>query len=638
MKKKLSQAGAILTLLLLFVASLPAAERRTLRRGVPDSVNAQRLDRLPASNHLYLAIGLPLRNKSTLANLLQQVYTPGSANFHRYLTPEQFAEQFGPTEQDYQNVIDYAKSSHLEVLGTYGNRALVDVAGSVADIEKMFQVNIGLYQHPSENRQFYAPDVAPSVPAGLPILYVSGLDNFDIPRPQVRRLNHAPSEYQPNVKNGSGTNSEYLGSDFRNAYVHGVSLKGSGQVIGLFEFGGYTASDITTYESLAGMASAPPLQNLVLPGAVDAPFLTDNDDNLEVALDIEMVIAMAPAATTVLVVIGTNQVDIVNAMASPGQGVPFANQISCSWGAGGNNDLDQVLLQLALQGQSFFLCSGDGGAPANGIQASDQDYNYLTTVGGTELSMTGTGQSWSNEVVWDYQYIQGASTGYIDTGNLIPPYQKQVNTSANGGSSVDRNVPDVAAVADWIEAVYTVSNTNKNGAQIITTGNVTACGGTSAATPLWAAYTALANEQAAAQGAPTVGFLNPALYAIAAGPSYSSCFHDITVGNNTNAGTANLFQAGPGYDNCTGLGSPTGINLINALVSFSINVFVDFNYTGATQNGSYDYPFPTLAKGISAVGSGGTIFIETAGSSSETMTITKPMTIKAIDGAATIGH
>ena len=93
------------------------------------------------------------------------MYDRSSANFHHYLTPEQFAQQFGPAEQDYQKVINYAKSNRLEVVRTFANRALVDVAGTVDDVEGMFHVKMGWYQHPSENRQFFAPDVEPTVDA-----------------------------------------------------------------------------------------------------------------------------------------------------------------------------------------------------------------------------------------------------------------------------------------------------------------------------------------------------------------------------------------------------------------------------------------------------------------------------------------
>ena len=201
--------------------------------------------------------------------------------------------------------------------------------------------------------------------------------------------------------------------------------------------------------------------------------------------------------------------------------------------------------------------------------------------------------------------------------------------SANGGSTTLCNVPDVAMPANFILVVFT----GTNGVQ-----NYSPVGGTSCAAPLWGGFTALVNQQAAAAGKQPVGFMNPALYSISEGPLYSECFNDITSGNNTNARSPTLYFAKPGFDLCTGWGTPKGANLINALVGFSGPVFVDFNYTGAIQNGTYLYPFKTLAQGVTAVSPGGTIFIITGGSSSETMTISKAMTVTAEDGAATVGN
>jgi subtilase family serine protease len=210
-----------------------------------------------------------------------------------------------------------------------------------------------------------------------------------------------------------------------------------------------------------------------------------------------------------------------------------------------------------------------------------------------------------------------------------------VSMARNQGSTVFRNIPDVAMVADYIEVVLTDVFTNGNPDN---PGDVTSIGGTSAAAPLWAGFTALVNEQAASQGKPSVGFLNPALYSIGQGPLYTSCFHDITVGNSTNANNLTNYFAAPGYDLCTGWGTPNGANLINALVGLTGPIFVDFNYTGSLQKGTYYAPYKTLAQGISAVTAGGTIFIKTAGSSSETPTITKSMTIIASDGTDTVGN
>jgi hypothetical protein len=141
-----------------------------------------------------------------------------------------------------------------------------------------------------------------------------------------------------------------------------------------------------------------------------------------------------------------------------------------------------------------------------------------------------------------------------------------------------------------------------------------------------------------------VGFINPAIYNIGLGPTYNNCFHDITFGNNTWSNSPNLYYAAPGYDLCTGWGSPNGVTLLNTLLHFAGPIYVDFNYTGPASNGqndgpgSYNYPYKTLAQGVSAVSNHGTIIIRSAGSSSETMTISKPMTINASDGASTIGN
>lgn len=636
MKKLFLKLAPGLLLLLLSAASLMAEDRHILHTGVPAvTANLRAIDHLQADKRLHLSIGLPLRDTNGLTNLLNQLYNRSSTNFHHYLTPDQFAQRFGPVEQDYENVKNYAKSNHLEVIGTYGNRALVDVAGNVSDIENMFHVHLNLYQHPTENREFFAPDVEPSVDPGLPISYVVGLDNYVLPHPLVRHSaardagSSGAAGQGDYLGTGTGTNGWYQGNDFRHAYVPNLSQQGSGQVVGLFELDTYYAGNITKYESLAGLPNVP-LQPVTLP---DAP-TTPGGGNDEVCIDIEMVISMAQSLNEVLVVIGYTGVDAMNELASPPSGVPLAMQISSSWGFSGESQIEPQLMQMAAQGQSFFLASGDSGAPGSGIQSSAADYNYLTTVGGTELYMNGSGSSWSNETVWDYQYIQGASTGYIETDLAIPYYQLSVNPTANGGSSTYRNVPDVAMCADFCVGVYTETFTNGNPS---INQFVNHLGGTSLAAPLWAAFTSLVNEQAVSQGLPTVGFLNPALYDIAQGPLYTSCFHDVTSGNNTSTNSDNLYYAGPGYDNCTGLGSPNGPNLINALVGYTGPIFVNFNYSG-TQKGSYYQPYNTIAGGVSAVSTGGTIFIEDAGSSSETPTITKALTITASDGAATIGN
>jgi hypothetical protein len=506
------------------------------------------MGRFPGTNRLNLAIGLPLRNEEALDNLLQQIYDPASPNFRQYLTPEQFTEMFGPTEQDYQAVIDFAKTNGLTVTGMSANRVLLDVSGSVADIEKAFQVTMRTYRHPKENRMFYAPDAEPSVDVAVPILHVSGLDNFELPHPKLKIEPAAqPAGMTPHA--GSGPGNTYLGNDFRAAYVPGVSLNGAGQTVGLLQFDGYYSSDIAAYESLAGLPSVT-LVNVPVDGGVSTP----GSGNGEVCLDIEMVISMAPGISKIIVYEAPNPSpwpDLLNRMATDN----LAKQISCSWGGGSADPIsEQIFKQMASQGQSFFNASGDSDAFTGSITFPSDSTN-ITQVGGTTLTTTGPNGSYVSETVWNWGLDQGSyvgSSGGISTYYPIPGWQRGINMATNRGSTTMRNVPDVALTADNVYVRYG-------------NGSSGTFGGTSCAAPLWAGFTALVNQQAVASGRATVGFVNPAIYTIGQGANYAVDFHDITTGNNTWPSSPANFYAVPGYDLCTGWGTPAGQNLINAL-------------------------------------------------------------------------
>src|SRR5207302_6950627 len=137
---------------------------------------------------LDLALGIPLRNQDTLRQLLQELYDPSSPQYRAYLTAQEFAESFGPSADDYQAVIAFAKSNGLVVRGLHANRMLLDVSATVADIEKAFHTTLSVYQHPTEPRTFYAPDTEPSVEGAVLILDISGLDNFRLPRPLLHKI------------------------------------------------------------------------------------------------------------------------------------------------------------------------------------------------------------------------------------------------------------------------------------------------------------------------------------------------------------------------------------------------------------------------------------------------------------------
>jgi subtilase family serine protease len=182
--RKLFFMVAVPGLFMLCTLMASAAGLQILHGHVPRAVTDYKLTdigRLPAATTLQLAIGLPLRNKADFDNFLKDLYTPGNPNFRKYLTPAQFTEKYGPTEQDYQALIEFAKTNGLTVTATHPNRKLLDISASVADIERVFHVTMRTYQHPTEARTFFAPDVEPSLDLSVPILAISGLDDYILP-------------------------------------------------------------------------------------------------------------------------------------------------------------------------------------------------------------------------------------------------------------------------------------------------------------------------------------------------------------------------------------------------------------------------------------------------------------------------
>jgi len=543
-----------LALALLFITPALGAERQSLSGHVP--VAAMRLKpvgRLPTTKRLDLAIGLPLRNQAELNGLLEQLYDPASPQYRHYLTLDQFTERFGATKEDYDAVTAFAKLHGLTVTGTHPNRTLLDISGSVADIETALHVKLQLYQHPTEARTFHAPDVEPTVDLAVPVLHFSGLDNFNRIRPLGRRAPRGPGR-RPKSLTGSGPGGAFMGNDFRAAYLPGVTLTGAGQSVALLEFDGYYPSDITDYESLAGLTNVP-LQNVLVDGFDGSAGV----NNAETALDIEMAISMAPGLSKVIIyeapldgssITSPAVNDLLNRIATD----DAAKQISSSWALTPDATGDQILKQYSVQGQSFFLISGDWGAYPSLWVGDDP---HATIVGGTELNTTGPGGAWVSETVWNLGFypsrgIDISSGGGISPTYAIPSWQKGVSMGANKGSITRRNSPDVSLVAD---NVWQVSN---NGDSFVGWG-------TSASSPLWAGLAALANELAAAHGQPPIGFINPAIYALGKGAGYNPAFHDITVGNNTTLDSPANFFAVPGYDLCTGWGTPNGTNLLYAL-------------------------------------------------------------------------
>ncbi len=512
--------------------------------------------RLDPLKRLSVTIGLPLPDQQEADNLLREMYNPSSSNFHKYLARGEFARRFGPSEKDYKTLIDFAKSNGLTVTETHPNRTLLNVSGTVEEIESVFHVSLLLYQHPTEPRTFFAPDVDPSLDCHVQILHISGLDNYIVPHPNFRQA--TPKPQAPTPQGGTGQGGLYLANDIRAAYVPGVALTGSGQAVALVELiGGYYPNDITQYEKLCNLPQVP-LTNVLLGGFNGIPSTSNSMEVLEVTLDIEMAVAMAPGLSEVLVYEETNA--DVNGLQNRIATDDLANQISVSWDFYPDPNTEIIYQQFAMQGQSVFIASGDRGySSVHGTLHSGGD-PYVTAVGGTILTTSGPGGSWLSETTWNYGNgnVNDISGGGICSYYGIPSWQQGIDMSANGGSTVYRNSPDVSMVADNI--------------LLFLNGSVGGAGGTSAAAPLWAGLAALVNQQLAANGSPPLGFANPAIYAICQNTNYHSCFHDITTGNNIISNSVlpqfrTNFFAVPGYDLCTGWGTPNGSNLINALAS-----------------------------------------------------------------------
>ncbi len=527
--------------------------RKVLSGHVPQ--NAGRLSgtgRLASSRPLALALGLPLRNQDQLAELLRQLYDPASTNFHQFLTPPEFTARFGPTEADYATVKNFALTNGFTITGTHPNRVVLDVRADAAQVERAFHVGLRTFRHPMEARDFFAPDIEPTVDAAVPLLHIAGLDNYALPRPMsvVTPLRAATVKTAPQA--GSGGGGTYLGNDFRASYVPGTTLTGSGQSVALLQFDGYYASDISAYISLAGLTNYPVvLTNIAVNGGVATP----GGGNVEVCLDIEMVLSMAPGVSKIIVYEAPNGSTAWSTILSRIANDNLARQIGCSWGnttPGAKDPTSETIFkQMAAQGQSFFNASGDSDAFTNGIPFPSESTN-ITQVGGTILSTTGPGGDWMGEVSWNRNNGVGTGGG-VSANYSIPVWQQGLSMTSNHGSTTLRNVPDVAMTSESVLVIF------NNG----TTGSA---GGTSCAAPLWAGFMALVNQQAAAVGQAPVGFINPAVYAIGKSSLYNSCFHDTVAGDNYNASSPTNFPAVAGYDLCTGWGTPNGTNLINALV------------------------------------------------------------------------
>ena len=550
-RRCLSTQLILCTLIFLAVGLLPTTAAQAQRRQLPKDfvapADAQTSGQLPAGQKLGLSISLPLRNKQELQALIQQLHDPSSPQYGKYLTTQQFTERFAPTQADYDTVIAYARSKGMTVTRTHTNRLLVNVSAPVSAINKAFAVTMKRYKHPTENRSFFAPDVEPTVEAGLPILDIQGFSDYDLPRPMLKKADSSQAAHSDTT--GSGPGGQFLGSDMRAAYAPGVTLDGAGQSVGLIELGPYNLSDVQAYFNSIGQPLVVPIYNVLLgvDGICSGTPATGGCDDGEEVIDMEQAISMAPHLSA-LIIYETNgpNTDAQTAFTQAAED-DVAKQISLSFGWSGTPatepGYEQVFMELQAQGQNVFVSSGDSGAAVGTVGYPGNSPNIIA-VGGTDLTTSGPGGSWVSESGW-----VGSGGGW-NTQSPIPSYQVPAIDTANQGSTSFRNIPDVSMEANTDN--YFCANGS-------CTGGI---GGTSLSAPRWAGYLSLANEQV--NGHP-IGFLNTTVYSLGQTSNYPNLFHDITTGNDFNSSSADLFSAVTGYDLVTGWGTPNGEALLNIL-------------------------------------------------------------------------
>ena len=522
-------------------------------RSVVSRGEATTAGRLPANHVMTLNLVLPLRDPAGLKSFLADLYNPASPDYRQFVTPTEFTARFGPTAEDYEKVVRFATSSGFEVVGGSRDGMDVQIKGPVSAVETAFHVNMRVYNHPTEARTFYSPDREPVMDLNIPLWHVSGLDNYSLPHPLVvKKSDYAaahgiePDAVVKHATTGSGPSASFLGSDMRAAYYGTGSLTGAGQNLGLWEYEGTDLADLTTYFKNVGQTNNVPVTLLSVDGTkTSCTEASGRCDDTEQTLDMTQAIGMAPGLASLVVYVGSTDTAIISAMTTHS---PLPTTIGCSWGwtPADATTLDPYFQKMAAQGQNFFAASGDSSTWSKSNEAWPADDANVVSVGGTDLVTASAAGPWSSETAWV------DSGGGISPDSIAIPAWQQLSgviTSTNKGSTTLRNGPDVSANANF--TFYVCADQ--------TTCTANSYGGTSFAAPMWAGYIALVNQQLVADGKPTIGFLNPTIYAENVTSAYSADFHDIT------SGTSGSYSATTGYDLVTGWGSPNA-GLLNALV------------------------------------------------------------------------
>lgn len=514
-----------------------------------------------AQQHLNLSIGLQLRNQPELTALLASLYDPRSSLYHHFLTPQEFAAEFGPTAAQQQQVISFLRGAGITVSHVSANGTLIDANATVAQAQSAFQVKINNYTLGA--RSFFANANAPSIPSSLSPLITSigGMDNSVQQRP-LGLLTGKSIHAVKNAKASSGYGPSDLLGAYDGAALHQAGVTGNSQTVAVFELDGYQQSDITQYLQSNNLGN-PSITNVLIDGYNGAA----GAGAIEVELDIEVVAAMAPSAAQI-VYEGPNSTQGVNDTYNKIVTDNKAQVMTTSWGecesqsgASELQTLDGIFKQGAAQGIAMFAAAGDSGAydcnDTNLAVDSPADDPYISGVGGTNLQTSngvyGSESVWSNPSDTQRSPQGSGGGGGISSTFTQPTWQVGPGVK-NQYSNGNREVPDISADADPATGYAIYCTVVAAGC----TGNIVV-GGTSAAAPLWAGSTAMINEYLQKQGKSRAGFMDPLLYNLANSTQQYPPFHDITSGNNL------YYPATAGYDEASGLGTPDIYNIARDL-------------------------------------------------------------------------
>jgi kumamolisin len=506
-----------------------------------------RLCAAPPQEIIKVTVHLRGRGQQQLErNLARSAQAP--TNAQRHLTRDEFAEQHGARPADINAVRKFAAGHDLNVVAVHPERRTVELSGTVAAMNSAFGVDLGLHQaatgvYRGRSGSIQVPkDLAPALVAVL------GFDTRPVASPHFRVNQGGQRVIRPSL----GAPSGFTPGQVASLYKFPPGATGAGQCIALIELGGgFRPQDLKQYFKKVGVTSPPTVVAVPVDGTTNAPAgdLLNSPDG-EVVLDIEVAGAVAPGAKIAVYFAPNTDQGFANAvLAAVADKTHQPTVISISWGsaeenwtAQGRAAMNQAFESAAAVGISVFAAAGDNGS-SDGVQDGLAHVDFpasspsVVGCGGTSLKAAG-GQIVS-ETVWNDGANGGATGGGVSAITAVPSFQQNINpVSVNPPGANGRGVPDVAGDAD-----------PETGYQILGDNTSTVIGGTSAVAPLWAALIALIQQQIGRSVAP----LLPALY------SAPTAFEDITQGSN------GAYSAGPGWNACTGLGSPIGTALVAAL-------------------------------------------------------------------------